>query len=79
MRQKDVSLGGSKAASARTRDLGTIDTELRMLATLRRAAREQGRPLPSIVAVDALLDERLRASGRLQPVGSERAPQAVEA
>jgi hypothetical protein len=29
-----------------------------VLAALRRAARERGGPLPSIVAADALLDER---------------------
>jgi hypothetical protein len=33
----------------------------RMVAALRRAARERGGPLPSIDAADALLEERLRA------------------
>ena len=40
------------------RHLDTIDSELRLVATLRRAARERGGPLPSIVVADALLDER---------------------
>jgi hypothetical protein len=41
------------------RDIETIDSELRLVAVLRRrAARERGGPLPSIVVADALLDER---------------------
>lgn len=40
------------------RDIGTIDSELRLVAALRRAAHERGGPLPSIAEVDALLDER---------------------
>jgi hypothetical protein len=40
------------------RDIETIDSELRLEATLRRAARERGGPLPSIDVADALLDER---------------------
>ena len=36
----------------------TIDAELRLVAALRRAARERGGPLPSIDVADALLDER---------------------
>jgi hypothetical protein len=52
------------------RDIGIIDSELRSVAALRRAARERGGPLPSIAVADALLDERLRADGvRLQPAG----------
>jgi hypothetical protein len=39
------------------RDIETIDSELRLVATLRRAARERGEPLPSIDVADALLDE----------------------
>lgn len=58
MRRKDVSVGGFKAARARTRDIETIDSELRLVAALRRAARECGGPLPSIAEADALLDER---------------------
>jgi hypothetical protein len=40
------------------RDIETIDSERRLVAALRRAARERGGPLPSIDAADALLDER---------------------
>lgn len=58
MRRKDVFVGGSQAAPARVRDLKTIDAELRLLAALRRVARERGGPLPPIAAEDALLDER---------------------
>ena len=36
----------------------TIDSELRLVAALRRAARERGGPLPSTDVADALLDER---------------------
>ena len=43
------------------RDIDTIDSELRLVAALRRAARERGGPLPSIGVADAPLDERLRA------------------
>jgi hypothetical protein len=40
------------------RDIETIDSELRLVAALGRAARERGGPLPSIDVADALLDER---------------------
>jgi len=40
------------------RDIETIDSELRLVAALRRAAQERGGPLPSIDVADALLDER---------------------
>ncbi|HEY2503057.1 MAG TPA: hypothetical protein VGI68_17020 [Mycobacterium sp.] len=40
------------------RDTETIDSELPLVAALRRAARERGGPLPSIDVADALLDER---------------------
>ena len=40
------------------RDIEIIDSELRLVAALRRAARERGGPLPSIHVGDALLDER---------------------
>jgi hypothetical protein len=58
--------------------LDTIDSELRLVATLGRAARERGGPLPSIAAADELQDERreLTGSRRLvvpgQDVGSRR-------
>ena len=46
------------------RDFETIDSELRLVAALRRAAPERGGPLPSIDVADALLDERLAHRGR---------------
>jgi hypothetical protein len=45
------------------RDIETIDSELRLVAALRRAARERGGPLPLIDVVDALLDERRELTG----------------
>jgi hypothetical protein len=39
-------------------DRETIDSELRLLAAVRRVCREQDGILPSIGPVDALLDER---------------------
>lgn len=39
------------------RDVDTIDSELRLLAAVRRVAAEQG-AVPSIRPVDELLDER---------------------
>jgi hypothetical protein len=43
-------------------DIETIDSELRLVAPLRGAARERGGPLPSIDVPDALLDERNRGA-----------------
>jgi hypothetical protein len=40
------------------RAIEPIDAELRLVAALRRAAQEQGGPLPSIDVADALLYER---------------------
>jgi hypothetical protein len=40
------------------RDIATIDSDLRLVAALRCAARERGGPLPLIAGADALLDER---------------------
>lgn len=57
-REDDLTLPRRMATPAPIRDLDTIDYELRLVAALRRAARKQGRPLPSIKAADALLDER---------------------
>jgi hypothetical protein len=37
------------------RDRETIDAKLRLVAALRRAARERGGPLPSIDVADTLL------------------------
>jgi hypothetical protein len=45
------------------RDIETIDSELRLMAALRRAARERSGPLPSIDVADALLDERRELTG----------------
>jgi hypothetical protein len=42
----------------RVRDIETIGSELRLVAALRHAARDQGGPLPSVDVADALLDER---------------------
>jgi hypothetical protein len=53
----------SSAGSGKDNGAGHIETihsELRLVAALRRAARERGGPLPSIDVADALLDERLR-------------------
>jgi hypothetical protein len=49
------------------RDIETIDAELRLVAALRRAARERGGPLPSIDVADALLDETPRADRTSPP------------
>jgi hypothetical protein len=38
------------------RDIEAIDSELRLVAALRWAARERGGPLPSIDVADAMLD-----------------------
>ncbi|HXY66016.1 MAG TPA: hypothetical protein VEI45_17070 [Mycobacterium sp.] len=43
------------------RDLDTVDSELRLVAALRGAARERGGPLPSIAVANARLDERREA------------------
>jgi hypothetical protein len=40
------------------RDIDIIDSEPRLVAALRQAARERGGPLPSIAVADALRDER---------------------
>jgi len=45
------------------RDQEAIDSELRLMAALRHAARERGGPLPSIDVADALLDERRELTG----------------
>ena len=47
------------------RDIDTIDSELRLVAALRRAPRGRGGPLPSIDVADALLDEPLRPHAEL--------------
>ena len=50
------------------RDIEVIDSELRLVAALRRAARERGGPLPSIAAADALLEERRELTELGEPV-----------
>ena len=50
------------------RDIETIDSELRLVAALRRTAQERGGPLPSIDVADALLlDERRELTGLPRP------------
>jgi hypothetical protein len=54
------------AAAPRLRellDIETLDSELRLVAALRRAARERGGPLPAVAVADALLDERRELNG----------------
>ena len=63
MGREDLSLGGCQAAQARMRDIETIDSERRLVATLRSAARGQGGPVPSIDVADALLDGRRDLTG----------------
>jgi len=55
-------VGRRQAAQARTRDIEIIDSKLRLVVTLRRAARERGGPLPSAAVADARLDERTRVN-----------------
>ena len=50
----------------RMRDIETLDAELRLVAALRRAARERGGPLPSMDVADALLDERRELTERVR-------------
>ncbi|MGO9929686.1 MAG: hypothetical protein ACLPLP_27205 [Mycobacterium sp.] len=45
------------------RDIETIDSELRLVAALRHAARERGGPMPSIAVADELLDKRRELTG----------------
>jgi hypothetical protein len=47
------------------RDRETIDSELRLLAAVRRMCREQDGVLPSIGPVDELLDERRELDRKL--------------
>jgi hypothetical protein len=47
------------------RDIETIDSGLRLVAALRRAARARGGPLPSIAGADALSDERREIAAQL--------------
>jgi hypothetical protein len=56
----DRFVGGCQAAHARMRDTETIDSDLRLVAALRR---QRGGLLPSIAVADALLDERRELTG----------------
>jgi len=49
------------------RDIETIDSELRSVAALRRAARARGGPRLSIAVADALLDDRRRRANSYHP------------
>jgi hypothetical protein len=49
------------------RDIGTIDSELRLLAAVRRTIREHGGE-PSNRQVDELLDERNELAGKSTPL-----------
>ena len=42
----------------------TIDRELRLLAAVRRAIRDDGGPMPTTAQMGELLDERLAHRGR---------------
>jgi hypothetical protein len=53
------------------RDIETIDSELRLVAALRYAARDRGGPLPSPAPMDELLDERFARRGRPSSRGCE--------
>ncbi|EUA17556.1 MULTISPECIES: hypothetical protein [Mycobacterium] len=44
------------------RDLDVIDSELRVVAAVRRILTELGEPLPRITTMDELLDERCAVS-----------------
>lgn len=46
-------------------DRDAIDSELRLLAVVRRSIRQGGRPIPSTELIDRLLDERLGAPAQL--------------
>ena len=62
MGRHDRFVGGCQAAHAHMRDTETIDSDLRLVAALRRAVRKRGGPLPSIAVADAL-DERRERTG----------------
>jgi hypothetical protein len=46
-----------------TRDLDTIDSELRLVAAVRCVVRDEGGPMPTTAPMDELLDERLAHRG----------------
>lgn len=49
---------GSPSYAPNVRDIETIDSELRLVAAVRRILIELGEPLPDIKPMDELLDER---------------------
>ena len=51
------------------RDIETLDSELQLVAALRRAVRKRGGPLASIDVADALLDEHRERTGSRRLVG----------
>ena len=53
------------------RDGEAIDTELRLVAALRRAAPEAGHPLPDVAVADHRLDERADLCAGLSPSGHD--------
>lgn len=53
------------------RDRETIDSELRLLAAVRRALTDKGAPAPTMQPVDEPLDER-RSRGMSQPGSRSR-------
>jgi hypothetical protein len=55
---REVLTPGAQPYAPRKRDIETIESELRLGAALRSAARERGGPLQSIALADALRDER---------------------
>jgi hypothetical protein len=64
---------GAPTYAPRMCDIEMIDSELRLVAALCRAARERGGPLPLINVADALLDERRG----LAELGNQIAPVRV--
>jgi len=65
MGRHNLSVGGRQAAQPRMRDIEAIDSELRVVAAVRRVARERAMPLPSIEEAHALLDARSELTARL--------------
>jgi hypothetical protein len=62
----DLRAGSRIVEGCQVCDIETIDAELRLVAALRRAARERGGPLPSIDVADALLNGRREVADRVR-------------
>jgi len=45
-----------------TRDREVIDSELRLLAAVRRTVAEEGGPMPDVRTIDELLEERQQSA-----------------